>query len=280
MSAGAPPLQLGFLIEMPPLLGPILVGVGCAILLLQYLHTYHLPNLPASSRTDYHRQARIVAPTVLGILLLVLGMLVRYQTVWAFIVVLFAIGRAIEGAVTVRTYRRILYYLSQILAALTLRRSAGTDGNTGGFVSYVLRRIAYQSIAFLVIMGGITFATITVSVTASPVTYALPVIWATLISTTTIFVFLWDVRSVLDHIDPILVVGLLFCVLGAELHDFTNITTPIPVSIQRTILAPVITFVAKLLPGGLPVFEVVAYLVGWIAYGCGIAFSLLILLTE
>lgn len=274
---GAPILQLGFLIDFPPLLGPLFVGAGFTILMLWYLQTHYLSVIADDLFTNRALRARVVAPLVLGVIIIAFGIAVRGTVVWAFIGVLFIVSRAIEGGVTIRTYRRIMYYLTRVLTALN-PKSTKSHSESDSLASAIFLRISYKLVSLTVILIAITLTSVGVIVTAPPLRYSLSFVWASVVSTTTVFVFLWDLRGTIHQMDPVPIVGILFCIVGAETYNFTNKAAP---SWLRQMLFDALPSQVSGYPSeeGFTLLFIL-YVAGWIAYIFGVGFSIALLVTK
>lgn len=270
-------LQLSFLIDFPPLVGTALIGTGMTILSLWYVQTQLVPAVADGRLASQQQRARIVAPIVLGILLIALGTAVRARVVSIVVVVLFAIGRAIEGSVAVRSVRRIAYYLNRVFVAVSPRTTRAEETSTG-LGGYLWSRIVYQVVTVVMVAASITFTAFGMLAIRPTAGYGLSLVWASVVSTTSVFVFVWDLRATLDHVGAVPVVGVLFCILGAEVYNFS------PDILQGAVYRPV----RRLLPEAMPiiplvhegVFHYVLYLFGWVAYGYGIAIAIYLLVTK
>ena len=229
--SAARPLQLGLLLDFPPLLGPATLGVGVLLLTVWFVADRLLPALGADAGPA--SETVLVATLVVGLFTTAIGAAVSTDALWAVALLLFLVGRGVEGAVFVRLLRKLAHYAAEAVAWLrgladvggsSAARTGGPDGGVAGavrsFVDRFVTKLLYRLLAlgFLLVAVGLTVVLAATVVDFGR--YTVPQVYALVVGTSALFAFAWNIRPALDRLGPLPFAGVLCCVVGAEVYNF------------------------------------------------------------
>lgn len=293
-SAAVAPLQLGLVLDFPPLLAPATLGVGILLLTVWFVADRLLPALGVDA--NLASETVLVATLVVGLFTTAIGAAASTDALWAVALLLFLVGRGVEGAVFVRLLRKLAHYAAEALAWLgglvdggssTGRSIAGRSGGPGGGVGGAARslvekyvtKLLYRLLAlgFLLVAVGVTVVLGATVVDFGR--YTIPQVYALVVGTSALFAFAWNIRPALDRLGPLPFGGVLCCVVGAELYNFPP-TGIAPATVQSALeTADRLISVPFLGLGDLPT-ELAVAVAGIGAYALGAGFASLVVVVN
>jgi hypothetical protein len=188
---------------------------------------------------------------------------------WLFTVILFITGRMIEGAIFIRGLQKILSLIRSVFDTGT---SSSQTSLPQDLVSKFLWKVIYNGIATVFILVAVLSIGITVATMTDTPTYSTPVMVATYLSTTAVFIFIWDIREIISQLHSLVVAGLTLCLAGTEIYNFPQVKLPIIQSFGRTAQNIYDIFYVEWL--SLSVIDVALIFTGHIAFGLGMIIAL------
>ncbi|QLH79479.1 hypothetical protein HZS55_20225 [Halosimplex rubrum] len=281
------PLQIGVLLDFPPLLAPATIGVGILLLTVWFVADRLLPALgldggPASETV-------LVATLVVGLFTTALGAAATTDAVWAVALLLFLVGRGVEGAVFVRLLRKLAAYARKAaLWLLGLLDRGGARGRSSGggarraarsFAEKLVRKLLYRLVAlgFLLVAVG---ATVVLAATAVDFGgYTIPQVYALVVGTSALFALAWNIRPALDRLGPLPFGGVICCVVGAEVYNFPTVGLA-PTAVQNALEAGDRLIAVSFLDFGDVPTELAVVVVGIGAYVLGAAFAAIVVVKN
>lgn len=286
--SAARPLQLGLLLDFPPLLGPATLSVGVLLLTVWFVADRLLPVLGVD--TGLPSETVLVATLVVGLFTTALGAAVSTDALWAVALLLFLVGRGVEGAVFVRLLRKLAHYAAKAVAwlrGLADVRGSSTDGAAAGgaagavrsFVDRFVTKLLYRLLAlgFLLVAVGVTVVLAATVVDFGR--YTVPQVYALAVGTSALFAFAWNIRPALDRLGPLPFAGVLCCVVGAEVYNFPQAGVA-PAAVQNALNAAdrlvSLSFVGF---GDVPT-ELAVVVAGVGAYALGAGFAGLVIVVD
>jgi hypothetical protein len=266
--------QIGYFFDFHPrIAGPIILGLGISLIVIWYIYGVVLGRY----QEELARSERVTLTgiIVIGSFLTATGFIVRGKAVWFYALMMFALGRGVEGAIFVRYMQKIVGYLGQAWEFATRsKRSGGGDSSAlRGFLRRRLQRFGYHAsltvVAVIASLGGFVGATSLEFSVFSAVT----LMWTLFVATSSIGTLLWDLRYTTPTVPMVPLLGLLFCIVGTEVYAFS---VPQPF---RDILQPYLTQPSLVIPALNPMdFFILA--IGQLTFISGVLFALLVLQTN
>ena len=232
----ARPLQLGLLLDFPPLLAPTTLSVGILLLTVWFVADRLLPALGVDA--DAASETVLVTTLVVGLFTTAIGAAASTDALWAVALLLFLVGRGVEGAVFVRLLRKLAHYAAEAVAwlrGLVGRRGSSTDrnatgrshGSVGGarsaarsFVDRFVTKLLYRLVAFGFLLVAVGATVVLAATVVDFGRYTIPQVYALAVGTSALFTFAWNIRPALDRLGPLPFAGVLCCVVGAEVYNF------------------------------------------------------------
>lgn len=271
------PLQIGLLLNFPPLLGVVAISLGLVVLLLWYIDTRLLPRVLDGE--PGHRRILVVFPLTLGLFVTAFGVAEVGGVLWGLVLVLFVVGRAIQGAVLLRTVRRLVYYARRVVGTVRNLRSRRSTGTIRNLVHRLRDRLVFALVATLVTVG-LSVGVFLVTLLAERPVYGLWLAASTYVGVGTVLWFIWDVRSVLNHLGAAPLLAVATCITGAEVFNYPEpMGVRVVSGVRETVGLP--GWVGNPVAiGALSVTDVAVVVVGQFALLLGIGLSALVLLTR
>lgn len=229
------PVQIGVLVDSTigysAGIGPIVAVVGLGILTVWYLDTQILPTIESHKRMPRTPRTVVLFGTVIGLILTVSSIVLQTGYLWLFSLIYLFLGKFIEAAVAVRIVRRVQAAIRSI-----------RDPTSAGQMSLIdILKYLYSPTRIVagVVIPAVGIGVIVVYLLDNSLQYALgnlSVIWTVTVGVLAVSGLLWDIRLLIRRSGGVQYLGLVFCVMGAELYSFSNLP-PWIISTVETILA-------------------------------------------
>lgn len=266
--------QIGYFFELHPLIaGPIILGLGIFLLMFWYIYDVELRGY--QNEFTHPERALIGGILTVGSFFTATGFIVRGRLIWFYALLMFTIGKSVEGAIFVRYVRKIIGILRRAWKFVTRSSSSGKgkDSALSRFVQRRLRRMGYHMsltfVAVLTSLGGFAGALLL----GFSAFETIMVIWTLFVATSSIGVLLWDLRYTSPDIPILPLLGLLFCIVGAEVYAFG-----VPPQVRG--LLQVYLVYPSLVVSVLRLMDIFVLTLGQVAFLLGILFALLVLRMD
>jgi len=210
-------LQAGlFLNSVPGWLAPALVLIGIELVLIRYIEqsvnvVARRPEIDDNSSTGMtalpHRDYQLlIGGLTLGILFSAIAVIQRFQISNLYAMLLLFCGRAIEGVVAVRFYKKVVRFL----------RTRQLSGDLAKRVRHKLTML------FIIVVGVylLGYALLRGPFLRS-LGYTIQFVWTVTTLFLTAFGLRWKLRPVQDRFDRKVILGVILFVTGAELFNYT-----------------------------------------------------------
>jgi hypothetical protein len=207
--SGPIPAQIDlFLDPFPDLVGPVLVFFGLELVLAGAFQRALSEAGVLGSLTPRERFIGIGGLTA-GLLFAASGALRSFDLLGAYVVVLFSLGRVIQGAATVRFYRRVIDFL----------RGRGAGSGIRGRIQHGL---VVLFITFLA--AWLAFHILTQGPVVGSTVQSLQLVWTGFVVVTGALGIARKLRYADDELNRGLKAGLVLAVTGAEVYNFQTLT--------------------------------------------------------
>lgn len=226
--AGQLPSPLPFVDTVPQWLGPVLLLIGTASLILwasQYavdrLYSFNTANL----------QVVVLLSVVLGIVFTSLGALSEAGYVDQFSIMLVAAGRFVEGGAVIRGIRKLHYMITQ-RPFLENNEDLSTQFNhlvsrrelpssLERFRPKIRYRLIQAGIGLTAV--GIYIAVLWVNGLTQQTLYAVVLTWTLSVFMLAVLGLSWKLEYAEDQLSPSLIIGLLAASAGAQVYNHVNL---------------------------------------------------------
>lgn len=201
-------LQIISEVQLPPsLLGPVLIFFGLELLVVGTTRA-GFDQSPFYQKCNPRQRTAITAGFGLGIFACSIGALRQYDLLPAYVILLYSLGRAIEGIAAVIFYKKILTHLRWGSPGAT------SPGETKvGLLSF-----------FVVLVGGGLVLTVFKPDAILQTTFGgLLVGWTMITAALTAIGLYWKFSSVAVSYPKGIVLGTILSVIGAEVYHFSSI---------------------------------------------------------
>ncbi|MFB6140766.1 MAG: hypothetical protein ABEJ26_10070 [Halosimplex sp.] len=225
------PLQIGLLLDFPPFVAPATIGVGVLLLTVWFVADRLLPALGLDA--DIASETVLVATLVVGLFATALGTAASTDSLWAVALLLFLVGRGVEGAVFVHLVRKLAHYVGGAVGwfRAAIARATGGDrpgrSSRGGvrtaarsLLEKYVRKLLYRLVALGFLLTAVAMTVVLSTLVLDFGGYTVPQVYAVVVGTSALFTFAWDVRPALDRLGPLPFAGVICCVVGAEVYNF------------------------------------------------------------
>jgi hypothetical protein len=212
------PLQIGVLVDSivgyTPGVGPVLAILGFGLLTVWYLDSQLLPILGEEFSGTI--RGLVVVGLTAGLVLTVSSLVLQTGYLWLFLLVYLVLGKFIEAAVAVRLVQRLR---SRLRSARRRKASTASVGDA------LRRRYPPSRILAAVVLpvAGVVLTIVFLGrVSSRSVLGDASVVWTVAVGVLAASGLLWDLRDSIGRDDGIPSLGLVFCVMGAELYNFST----------------------------------------------------------
>jgi len=280
------PLQVGAFLDFNPWLGPTLVSLGLLLLILWDFQENWLDYIPIITTDHPIVRGALAIPFAVGFSLATTAALVLTNSIGLLVIALFCLGRLVEASTLVYQFRKILYYIREVVSWVkrtrlfrfigysTSSRRDNSESVSSRIKGTLREKLILSAIKIVFVYGAVGAAVLYVVLTYSGPSRA-TLIWAVLVAGGVTATILIRIRDIADSIGKLPVIGLLLCIAGTELYNLPGLRFPYEQHItkQTKQIIPQITA----LPVSFQTADLVLVIIGQVALLAGIGISILFL---